>query len=65
MSEYKLTKNDVLIINGKEITHFNEEDVVCDFGGNTNFYRLNIEVEKGSEADLQLKKLLRRRNNGM
>lgn len=60
MSKYKLTKNYVLIINDKEITHFSEEDVVCDFDGNTNFYRLNIEVEKGSEADSQLKKLLKR-----
>ena len=52
-----------LIINGHKMTStFDgaELELNTKWGKPTNTYKLNIEVEEGSEADLQLKRLLRK-----
>lgn len=57
-------ENYELIINGHKMTstfdECTENELNVKFGKLTNTYKLNIEVEEGSEADLQLKKLLRK-----
>ena len=61
-------ENYTLIINGHEITsQFEdvEEKLNTKFGKPTNIYNLHIEVEKDSEADLELKKLIRGQNESI
>ncbi len=54
-------ENYTLIINGYEISsQFEdvEEKLNTKYGKSTNIYNLHIEVEQDSKADLELKKLL-------
>ncbi len=55
--EYKLSKNDALIINGKETTGNNGENFECEFefGETTVDYTINLKVIKGSECYERLK----------
>lgn len=54
---HKLSKEDTLIIDGREITENNGENFECEFefGETTVDYTINLKVVKGSECYKKLK----------